>query len=78
MEDERGIVLDARRRANVLGELWEIVRGNRAPARLLDFLLYACAILFVSHRIHQPPEVDLVVPDVQRLHEGILCHVFPV
>jgi hypothetical protein len=78
MEDQRWVVLDARRRANVFGELWEIVLGNSTPARLLDFLLYARALLVIGHRIDQSPEVDLVVPDVQRRHKGVLRHVFPV
>ena len=78
MEDQRWIVLDARRRANMLGQFWEIMLGNSAPARLLEFFLDARALLFLRHRIDQPLEFDPVVPDIQRGHEGVLRHVFPV
>ena len=62
----------------MLGQLREIVLSYRALARLLELLLDARPILFVGRGIDQPLEVDPVVPDVQRLHEGILRHVFPV
>src|SRR4029453_19636739 len=78
MKDERWVVLDARRRANVFGELWEIMLGNSAHARLLKFFLDTRALLLVGHCIDQPLEIDPVVPSVQRRHEGILRHVLPV
>ena len=65
--------------AKVLGKLGEIVLGDTALTRLFQTLSSIRVRVFVVIKmIDQALQVDPVVPDFQRLHEGILGHVLPI